>query len=90
MATPSEVKSGLDEIAEFIRARRVTMKGYKTGAASVVTDLDGLATAYSDLITTVNGYGTSDAFEALSKAELAKLTTEFGALKTQAQTVAGI
>jgi hypothetical protein len=90
MATASEVKTGLDAIAAFISARRSNAKSYKAAATTDVADLDGLAAAFADLIATVDGYGTSNAFEALAKAELAKLTAEFGALKTQLQTVAGI
>jgi hypothetical protein len=80
MATSSEVKTGLDAIASVIsEARNVVLKA-QTNTDGAVASLNALPTEYADVIATINAYGTVDAFEALSKAELAKLTTEFNAL----------
>ena len=90
MATSSEVKTALDAIAAFISKSRERMVGVKTTATEVSTALGGLPTLYADVVTTINGYGTTNAFEAVSKAELAKLATEYTALKADADAVAAI
>ena len=90
MATASEVKTGLDAIAVAIKNARQSMVTVKNTGGSVSTDLGGLPTAYAGVIATINAYGTTDAFEALSKAELAKLTSEFTALKAISDAVAAI
>ena len=81
MATTSEVKAGLDEIAQRIRSTR---KNYGLAKDAIVKARDGLVaipTQYDAVIAAINGYAGVDAFEALSKDELAKLTTEFIALR---------
>jgi len=80
MATSSEVKAGLDEIALVIKTARSRLSAAKAQVSSQNSTIDGLPVTYADLIATINAYGTADAFEALSKAELAKLITEFMAL----------
>lgn len=90
MATASEVKTGLDAVAAAIRAVRQSMLTVKATGVSVSADLGGLSTEYADLIATINAYGTTNAFEALAKAELAKLTSEFNALKAVSDAVAAI
>ena len=90
MASYSEVKAGLDDVAGIIREQRAVMAKAKSNAALASAALAALATTYSDIITTINGYGTTNAAEALSKADLAKLTSEFQALKTLADQVAAI
>ena len=90
MATSSEVKTALDAIAAFISKSRERMVGVKTTATEVSTTLGGLPTLYADVVTTINGYETTNAFEAVSKAELAKLATEYTALKADADAVAAI
>lgn len=90
MATSSQVKSGLDSVAVRIADQRAAVLAAVKNATNAVTALNAIATDYSDMITTINNYGTTDAFEALSKAELAKLTTEFNALKTAASTIAAV
>lgn len=92
MASTSEVKAGLDDIAAAIRENRTVMAGCKAKAATVSTSLDGLATDYADVVNTINGYAsdTTDAFEMVAKAELAKLVAEFGALKGVSDAVAAI
>lgn len=89
MATTSEIKTGLDAIAAVIAAQRQAMKTIKTNAGTVSGELANLPTAYSDVIATVQGFAsnTTDAFELNARAELAKLTTEFTALKSVADGV---
>lgn len=90
MATSSQVKAGLDEIAEKIRDQRAVMEKVKSNAAGASTVLGALQTEYADVIATVQAYGTSNAFEALAKAELGKLSAEYTALKADADAVAAI
>ena len=90
MASYSEVKAGLDAVAEVIRNNRSKVLGYKSGAAVASGELAGLVTTYADVIATINGYGTSNAAEALAKADLAKLTTEFNALKAITDGIAAV
>lgn len=80
MATSSEVKAGLDDISTEIRQLRFEMKRCKISITNAKNGLTNLPTKYADVVSTVQAYGTANAFEALSKAELAKLTTEFQAL----------
>lgn len=90
MATSSEVKAGLDNIAQTIRDSRSTMNSAKAKAQSASTELAELATTYADVVNTINAYpsNTTDAFEQVAKAELAKMVTEFTALKSAADAVA--
>lgn len=88
MASYSEVKAGLDNIASVIRQQRQRLVQTKGEASSASVALAALANDYADVINTVEGYGTSDAAEKLAKADLAKLTTEFVALKSAADAIA--
>lgn len=90
MASYSEVKAGLDDVAGIIREQRAVMAKAKSNAALASAALAAVPTTYADLVSTINGYGTANAAEALAKADLAKLTTEFQALKTLADQVAAI
>jgi hypothetical protein len=81
MATTSEVKAGLDDIAKAIRAERQAMKSAKARMVAGRGNLDQIPTVFSDVLATINAYGTTNAFEALAKAEFAKLATEFVALR---------
>lgn len=89
MASASEVKAGLDQIALSIRNARASVAGAISAASAASTDLDSLPTTFGDVIATVQGYGDEDAFEAVAKAELAKLTAEFVALKGASDGIAG-
>lgn len=88
--SPSQVKAGLDDAASRIREQRAVVEKAQQNAQLASDNLALIATDYAELISTVNAYGTSDAFESLSKAELAKLTTEFGSLKTGADTIVAV
>jgi hypothetical protein len=87
MATTSQVKSGLDAITEVIKEAHAVIAKAQSNTSIAVADLNALPTDYADVLATINAYGTVDAFEALSKAELAKLTTEFMALVTAGTTI---
>ncbi len=80
MATSSEVKAGLDEISAMIKASRARLVSSKSMITTQETNLTAIPTRFTDVLGTVNGYGTTDAFEALCKAEVAKMTIEFLAL----------
>lgn len=90
MATTSQVKAGLDDIAQSIRANRDLMKQAKDRGATASTSLAGLPATFADVIATINGYAPTGAFETNAKDELAKMTTEFQALKATADAVAAI
>jgi ABC-type transporter Mla subunit MlaD len=86
MATPSEVKAGLDEVAQQIRASIQDRQTAKEQLQAAKDRLDGLGTNYADVITTIQGYTPTGAFESLAKDEFAKLTTEFQALASALDT----
>ena len=90
MATYSQVKSALDEIAVVIREQRSQLSQAKTFAAIASAALENLQTEHADVIATISAYGTTNASEALAKADLAKLAAEFAALKADADTMAAI
>lgn len=87
MATTSEVKSGLDQIANAIMAQRKAIKSAITAAAGAETILNDLPTAFADVIATVQAYDASDAFESTAKAEFDRLVAEFTALVAVAHTI---
>jgi hypothetical protein len=90
MATTSEVKTGMDSIARVIADARAVLLKAKQNTAVAKGTLDALPTAFADVLATINAYGTEDAFEAATKAELAKLTTEFVALTGSADAIAAV
>lgn len=86
MATTSEVKAGLDAIATSIAGSSQAFERAKANILAARNQLAALPTVHSDAISAVNGYTPTGAFETLSKDELAKLTTEFQALKATLET----
>lgn len=90
MATPSEVKTGMDAISARISLARAVVKKAQQNTGNAVTDLNAIPEEFGDVIATINGYGTQDAFEAQAKAELAKLTAEFVALVGAGTAIAGV
>lgn len=81
MATASEVKAGLDDIATSIRNSRQAYANAKARIQAAYNELNAIPTTFADLIATIDGYDGSDAFEVLAQAEKAKLAAEFTALK---------
>lgn len=88
MATTSQVKSGLDTITEIIKEAHSMIAKAQSNTAVAVANLNDIPGDYADVLSTINSYGTEDAFEALAKAELAKLTDEFVALITAGTAIA--
>lgn len=89
MSTPSEVSTGLDNIALVITSARAVLAKCKLNAQGAIDDLNALPDAYAGLLDTVGKYAKDDAAEAYAKAQLAKLTAEFQALLGELQTVTG-
>lgn len=87
-ATTSEVKSAMDAIATVIRDQRTVVNSAKTKAAGAATALNALPGDYAAVIAAVNAYTGADAFETVTKAELARMTTEFTALVSAANSIA--
>ena len=81
MATTSEVKSGLDDISVFIKNARKAAQSAKAAFSTHHAILNAIPTTFADVLATIDAYGTTDAFEALSKAEKEKLQAEFVALR---------
>lgn len=90
MATTSEVDVGMNAIANILTEQRQVMLKAKQNASNASAVLAALPTTHADVIATINGYGTSNAYEAAVKAKLAKMTTEFTALKSKADAVAAV
>ena len=90
MATSSQVKTQLDAVAKDIADARNQIEQCKGAAGIVSQNLSALPNTYEDLVTTINAYGTTDAFEANAKATLAKLVTEYTALVADADVIANI
>ena len=87
MATTSEVKKALDEIASVIAAQEAVITKAQTNAAAASAALAAIPTDFSDVIATINAYSPTGAFETLAKDEKAKLQTEFRALKAKADAI---
>lgn len=86
MATISEVKSGLDAIGQLISGSVQQRERAKAQLLAARNQLSGIAGQFSDVISTIDGYTPTGAFETLAKDEKAKLQTEFQALKSALET----
>ena len=84
MATTSEVKSGLDGIAGAIADNRKLAEQVESILITIGENLAALPATYADELATIGAFTPTGTFESLSQDELAKLTTEFGALQTSA------
>ena len=84
MATSSEVKAALDDIAQSIRTERQAMSNAKARIATGQGNLNLIPTTFADAIATIDGFVPTGEFESLSKDEFAKMTTEFLALRSEA------
>jgi len=82
MATISEVKQGMDEIAASIRAVQKRYADAKASIEAGSTALGNIPTKYADILAEIDGFAPTGAFETLAKDEKAKLATEFLALKS--------
>lgn len=86
--TASTVKSGLDEISTLISEQRFVLQKIIAMAQGASDALAAIPTDYSAVLAEIDAYGTSDAFESLSKAEKAKMTAEFTTLKATLDQIA--
>lgn len=77
------VKAALDAIAAQIANERAQLTKYKARFSVTEAALNNLPAQYAAAIAEINGYTPTGAFETLTKDELAKLTAEFTALKTE-------
>ena len=84
MATSSEVKAALDDIAQSIRTERQALKNAKARIATAQGNLNAIPTVFADALATINAYTPTGDFESLSQDELAKMTTEFISLRNDA------
>ena len=87
-AQASDVKVGLEAIARAITVQREVLKKAIQNSSVASAALAALAVDYGTVVTAVNAYGTVDAFEANAKATLAKLVSEYQALKAIADAIA--
>lgn len=85
-ATTSQVIAGLVDIATTIRNARANAAKAKLLMTSIKNELNSLPTTFATVVDQVNSYTPTGAFETNAKDELAKLTSEFQALKTAATT----
>ena len=92
MATASEIKSGMDDIAVRIAEQRAVVNKAKSNAQIASDALAAIVTDYADVITTIDAFAgnSTDYFERLAKAEKAKLQAEFVAHKAQADAIVAV
>ena len=83
MATISEVKASLDNIAQTIVTERQAFASAKARIQAASGNLAAIPTVFADTILEIDGYTPTGAFETLAKDEKAKLATEFVALRAE-------
>lgn len=87
-ATTSQIKAGLDDIASIIRAQTVAVSKAQQNVAAASAVLAALATDFADVVSTVQAFTPTGAFQTNAKDELAKLISEYQALKAKADAIA--
>jgi hypothetical protein len=85
MATSTEVNVGLYNLSLNITNIRQSLQRAKEQMTKAVNNINALSTNYNDIITTINGYTPTGAFEQVTQDELGKITTEYQALKADAE-----
>ena len=92
MATASEIKSGMDDIAVRIAEQRAVVNKAKSNAQLASDELSAITTDYADVIASIDAFAanSTDYFERLAKAEKAKLQAEFVALKVVADGIVAV
>lgn len=83
MATTTEVKRALDDISQIIVTERQAFASAKARIQTASANLSSITTQYAGVITEIDGYAPTGAFETLAKDEKARLATEFTALKAE-------
>lgn len=86
MSTTS-VKNGLVSASQLIYNIRQTMTTAKTRVTSAIAEITAIPTTYSDIISEINGYTPTGAFETLCKNELTRFVSEYQALKTEMESL---
>lgn len=81
MATYTEVKRSLDDIAQIINTERQAFASSKARMQASSANLTNILTQYEDVLSTIDAYTGTDAAEALAQDEKVKLAAEFTALK---------
>lgn len=89
MATYTEVKRSLDDIAQIINTERQAFANSKARIQAASANLAAIPTQYADVIATIDAYSGATAAEALSKDERSKLAAEFTALKSDIDSLVG-
>ena len=86
MATTSEVKAGLDAIAQTIARERRALTQAHERIHQAFTTLYDIPTdeVYAPVLAEIDGYTPTGAFETLAQDEKARLATEFVALRNAA------
>ena len=87
MATTTEVKKSLDDIATIIVTERQAFANAKARIQAASANLNAITTQYAAVISTIDAYVPSGAFETLAQDEKARLATEFTALKASIDTL---
>jgi hypothetical protein len=82
MATTTEVKKALDDIATIIVTERQAYANAKARIQAASANLNAITTQYAGVITEIDGYTPTGAFETLAQDEKAKLAAEFAALRS--------
>ena len=86
MATISEVKAGLNAIADLISGSISGRARAKAQLLSARNQLAAIPTQYAAVIAEIDAYTPTGAFETLAQDEKAKLASEFLALKSALET----
>ena len=81
MATRSEVKAGLDAIADVIAGSIRSRAQAKVQLLAARNQLENLPTQFADVIVTIDGYAGGNEFESLTKSTKSLMATEYTALK---------
>lgn len=92
MATYSEMKAGLDDIAVLIRQNKAVLAKAKSNGAQASESLASIVTDFAGVIAAIDAIpaNTTNAAEMLLRAEKAKLAAEFTALKGKADAIAAV
>lgn len=83
MATTSEVKAGLDDIAATIRNCRKKFITCKASISAARAELAAIPTTFADVNTEITAYTGADDFENLCIAERTRLVTEYQGLRDE-------
>ena len=92
MATASEIKAGMDAIAERIAEQRAVVAKAKSNAQIASDALNSITIDFADVLSTIDSFAanSTDYFERLAKAEKAKLQAEFVALVAEADAIVAV